>query len=1365
MPNAESSPQLLALDGSAASSPFRLSRLLERIQAKVPGVLGLQAHFRHYVQLREPLARPDADRLARLLLAPGVDQIQRVAVPAGACAFVVAPRLGTISPWASKATDIAHHCEFPQINLIERAVVYVVQTTGPALVAADPRWLAIASELHDRMTETVLDGSQTGAAIAQRLFASHALDRTQQPAVQHVDILGSGRAALVAANRDLGLALSDDEIDYLVEAFTGLERNPTDVELMMFAQANSEHCRHKIFNATWTIDGSDGPQSLFQMIKRTHACAPQATVVAYSDNAAIIEGRDAAWFAAFPTLPGAEGIGFQGGLGYQVRPEPLHIVFKVETHNHPTAIAPFPGAATGAGGEIRDEGATGRGAKPKAGLCGFSVSHLRLPGQLRPWEADVDVTAAEPLQAQAGDYGFPGRIADARSIMLDGPIGAAAFNNEFGRPNLCGYFRSYEQNVAGQHLGYHKPIMLAGGIGNIRAGLSHKSELPAGTLLVHLGGPGMRIGLGGGAASSVGAGANTEQLDFDSVQRGNAEIQRRAQEVIDTCARLGADSPILSIHDVGAGGLSNAFPELAEGAGRGAALQLDRIPVEDRNMTALEIWSNESQERYALAVDPARWPVLEQICRRERCPAAVIGEITAQAQLRLQRSDAVAAVDMPMNVLFGKPPRMHRDVSRQVRSLPALDSTRIDLAAAALDVLRHPTVASKRFLITIGDRTVGGLCSRDQMVGPWQVPVADCAVTLLDFEGVAGEAFSMGERSPVAVIDAARASRLAIAESLLNLAAADVEWDKVKLSANWMAACGVVGEDAALFDAVQAASDLCVALGISVPVGKDSLSMRTTWQGAQGDARQVHAPVSLVASAAAAVADVRRSLTPQLIGTQGETELVLVDLSAGRQRLGASILAQVSSQIGNEAPDLDDPAALLACLRAVRQLARDGLILAYHDRSDGGLWATLCEMAFAGRLGMHVNIDVLAMDPHASDWGDFKIRAEQVSVRRQEMALRVLFNEEPGCVLQIRRDQRSAVMQCLRDAGLGAVSHIIGRVDASARIDVRMDARSLLDVPLHTLWQAWNEVSHAMARARDNPDCADEEYLRNAEEPLPQLSLSVPFDPAQDVAAPFIASGMRPRVAVLREQGVNSQYEMASAFHRAGFEAVDVHMTDLIDGRVDLQAFQGLAAGGGFSYGDVLGGGGGWAKTILFNPRVSEAFAHFFARGDTFGLGVCNGCQMMSQLRDMVPGAAHWPSFQRNLSEQFEARVVMVEVAPSPSLFFSDMAGSRIPVVNAHGEGQAVFMAGETSGPSAAQGMVSLRYIDAKGQPTTRYPENPNGSPLGICGLTNRDGRFTIVMPHPERVRRTVQMSWQPPGLGEDSPWMRMFRNARRWVG
>ena len=1337
-----------ALDGPGALPAFRGARLLARVQAVEPAASAISARHVHFVHCRGAL---DAEARGRLegLLAYGEGAIVSSGTPAAQ--WLVVPRLGTISPWASKATDIAHNCGLNNVLRIERGTRYDLQLKGNPLGrvgSLSPKALErIGALLHDRMTESLLEPALDPAVLFRELPGKP---------VQHVAAMTQGRPALARANVDMGLALSDDEIDYLLAAYRDMQRDPTDVELMMFAQANSEHCRHKIFNASWTIDGVRREESLFGMIRATHAAAPQGTVVAYSDNAAVIEGR-----TARRMYPRSDHPAGAVGNEYAARDELTHTVFKVETHNHPTAISPFPGAATGAGGEIRDEGATGRGAKPKAGLCGFSVSNLRLPDARMPWENDQDFTGGPATQS---DYGFPSRIADALTIMIEGPVGAASFNNEFGRPNLLGYFRAFEANVGGTRYGYHKPIMIAGGIGNIRADQTNKLDLPAGTLLVQLGGPGMRIGLGGGAASSMGAGSNIERLDFDSVQRGNAEIQRRAQEVIDHCWALGEGNPVLSIHDVGAGGLSNAFPELADSAKRGARIDLDRIPIEESGMSPLEVWCNESQERYALAIAAEKLPAFDWLCQRERCPYAVIGTIAADTQLVVAREAELPAVDMPMNVLLGKPPKMHRDVSHFARRLPAIDTVGIELERVAFDVLRHPTVASKSFLITIGDRSVGGLNCRDPMVGPWQVPVADCAVTLLDFEGYAGEAMAMGERTPLAVIDAAASARMAIGEALTNIAAADVELPRVKLSANWMAACGLPGEDAALFDAVAAASTLCQQLGISIPVGKDSLSMKTAWRDGSDD-KIVSAPVSLIVSAAAPVNDVRRSLTPQLRTDAGDTVLILIDLGAGRQRLGGSILAQVTQQIGNDAPDVDEPARLAGALRALRSLAAAGKLLAYHDRSDGGLFATACEMAFAGHCGVTLNVDVLAIDPVAADGGDFKIRPEQLAVRGAELTLRALFNEELGCVLQVRETQKSDVMNALRAEGLGALSHIIGKVQTGAQardvIEVWRDAKSVFSRPRVQLQKLWSEVSWRIARLRDNPDCADAEYEGVGDPQDCGLSMALTFDPADDVAAPFINTGARPRVAILREQGVNSQYEMASAMTRAGFTAVDVHMTDLLAGRVRLDDFKGFAACGGFSYGDVLGGGGGWAKTILYNRRLAEQFATFFQRTESFALGVCNGCQMMSQLSMMIPGARHWPRFERNVSEQFEGRLVMVEVTPSPSLFFAGMAGSRMPIANAHGEGLAVFADAEAQ----AQALVAVRYVDSRGNSTERYPCNPNGSPAGITGLTTADGRFTILMPHPERVRRTVQMSWQPPGVGEDSPWMRMFRNARKWLG
>lgn len=1331
---------MFALDGPSALSDFRAARLLERLQRAVPAVNGVCARHVHFVHARRAL---DAGERARLdgLLSYGEAAAPE---PAGARCLVV-PRLGTISPWASKATDIARNCGLDAVLRIERGTRFAVSFKRGLLGTHQPtaqELAAVSACLHDRMTESVvapdLDPAELFAELPGKPMAS-------------VPLLGQGRAALVRANTELGLALSDDEIDYLAEAFTRQGRDPTDVELMMFAQANSEHCRHKIFNASWTIDGVPRDTSLFGMIRATHAAAPQGTIVAYADNAAVIEGRRVA--RLYPRSD--EG---RYGTAFSAEHELTHTVFKVETHNHPTAISPFPGASTGAGGEIRDEGATGRGARPKAGLAGFSVSHLRIPGAEQAWETDAD--RAAPGQGGAGHIGYPGRIADALAIMIEGPIGAAAFNNEFGRPNILGYFRAFEANVAGKRYGYHKPIMIAGGIGNIRDDQTHKAALPPGTLLVALGGPGMRIGVGGGAASSMDAGANTEALDFDSVQRGNPEMERRAQEVIDRCWAAGADNPILAIHDVGAGGLSNAMPELADLSGRGARIELAKVPVEESGMSPLEIWCNESQERYALAVDPSRLAAFDDMASRERCPYAVVGQIAEDGELVVTREGMSPAVDMPMETLLGKPPRMHRDVRRVAQSLAAVDTTSIELESAALAVLRHPTVASKSFLITIGDRSVGGLICRDPMVGPWQVPVADCAVTALSFEGYAGEAMAMGERTPLAIIDPGAASRMAIGEAITNLAAADIRLERVKLSANWMAACGMPGEDARLFDAVQAASELCQALGVSIPVGKDSLSMKTVWAEA-GETRTVSAPVSLIASAAAPVDDIRASLTPQLRLAGGESLLVLVDLGAGRNRLGGSIMAQVSQQIGNEAPDLDEPQRLADFVATLRDLARAGDVLAYHDRSDGGLFATLAEMAFAGHCGITVNLDVLAMDPVAQDAGDYKVRPEQVAVRRHELILRALFAEELGAVLQIPSCRKTEVMDALRAAGLGAVSHIIGKPNERDVVEFWCDAKPQFSRPRTELQSAWSEVSWRIARLRDNPACADAEFARVGAVDDPGLSMELSYEPSEDVAAPYIARGRHPRIAILREQGVNSQTEMAAAFMRAGFTAVDVHMTDLLAGRATLADYQGIAACGGFSYGDVLGAGGGWAKTILHHPELADMFAAFFARSDSFGLGICNGCQMMSQLAPMIPGAQFWPRFERNASEQFEGRLVQVRVEPSPSIFLAGMAGSHMPIANAHGEGRAVFRTAE----DASRARVALRYVDGTGTPTETYPWNPNGSPGGVTGLTTDDGRFTILMPHPERVHRTVQYSWQPPGLGEDSPWMRMFRNARVWVG
>ena len=1286
-------PDLLQLRGPGALSEFRLAKLLASLQKVDPGVRAVAAEFRHFVEIEGRLDAGERNVLDRLL------QYGFPASPAAGTLHLVVPRPGTISPWSSKATDIARNCGLARVRRIERGIAYHVDTRAD-----------IAPLLHDRMTQTVLRSFEEAA----RLF-EHVAPR----ALSTIRI-----SSLKTANQQLGLALSGDEIEYLEKAYRELGRDPTDAELTMFAQANSEHCRHKIFNAGWIVDGARQPQSLFAMIRHTHAANPQGTVVAYSDNAAIIEGREAERF-----FPGQD-------FSYRKARQLTHSVIKCETHNHPTAIAPFPGAATGAGGEIRDEGATGRGAKPKAGLVGYSVSHLRVPGHEQPWEAS--------------DPGKPGRIASALEIMLEGPIGAASFNNEFGRPNLCGYFRTFESG----NYGYHKPIMLAGGLGSIPAALCAKQALPPGTLLIHLGGPGLLIGMGGGAASSMAAGSNVEDLDFDSVQRGNAEMQRRAQEVIDRCWQLGAGNPILSIHDVGAGGLSNAVPELAHAAGRGAAIDLRGIPSEDSGMSPREIWCNEAQERYVLAISPRELDQFRLICERERCPYAVLGTATADGKLVIDDQHfKQRPVDIPLSLVLDKPPKMLRDVRRIARKPAPLSLEKVTVQEAAHRVMRHPAVANKTFLVAIGDRTVGGLCARDPFVGPWQVPVADCAVTLADFEGYGGEAFAIGERTPLALIDAAASGRMAVGEALTNIASASIESiSKVKLSANWMAAAGMPGEDAALFDTVKAvALELCPALGIAIPVGKDSLSMRTSWDG-----KEITAPLSLIVSAFAPVDDARATLTPQLRTDARDSELVLVDLGRGRNRLGGSILAQVYSQIGDSCPDVESPILLKNFFSVVQELRKD--ILAYHDRSDGGLFAAACEMAFAARCGVTINLDAIAYEGAADDVDAFKRDSgEQLAGRAKDLALAALFNEELGALLQVRIADRGRVMQSLRNAGLGECSHIVGQLNARDEIRILRNNRPVYSAKRDHVQRRWSETTWQMQALRDNPECAREEYDRIIEPDDPGLSVSLAFKPE----GAFVVKGARPRIAILREQGVNGQVEMAAAFDRAGFEAVDVHMTDLVAGRASLAGFKGFAAGGGFSYGDVLGGGQGWAKSILFNKKLREEFERFFARPDSFALGACNGCQMLSALKELVPGAADWPAFVGNRSEQFEARMVMVEIVKSPSILFAGMEGSRIPIVTAHGEGRAFFS--EKKNLSDVQ--VCMRYINNRGEVAETYPYNPSGSPQGITGLTTADGRFTIVMPHPERVFRTVQMSWAPDRTIEDSPWMQMFRNARKWVG
>jgi phosphoribosylformylglycinamidine synthase len=1298
---------MLHLRGAAALSDFRRKKLLLKAKRLLLPVQDIAAEALYLAWFKGEASADLHSRLERLLDA------REIASAAGhGRTFYVMPRAGTISPWSSKATDIARNCGFGEVARLERGVVYTFQAAEPL---DDAQLNRLAALLHDRMTETALRRLED----VDSLFG-HAEPRR----LSTVPVLENGRQALEAANKALGLALADDEIDYLVASFREFKRNPTDVELMMFAQANSEHCRHKIFNADWTVDGAARQKTLFQMIKRTHEVSPGGVITAYSDNAAVVQGVTAKRLQIDPL-----------SAEYLTVEEPAHILVKVETHNHPTGISPFPGAATGAGGEIRDEAATGRGARAKAGLCGFSVSNLRIPGFEQRWETD---------------FGRPGHIASALDIMLEGPIGAAAFNNEFGRPNITGYFRTFEDKVPGPGgevlRGYHKPIMIAGGLGNIRPMQVRKQPLPEGANIVVLGGPAMLIGLGGGAASSVAAGKSAEALDFASVQRGNPEMQRRCQEVIDRCAAYGERNPILSIHDVGAGGLSNAIPELLHDGGRGGRLELRAIPSDEPALSPMELWCNESQERYVLAVTDEDLPRFREICERERCPYAVLGKATADMQLTLNdRLFDNHPVDMPLNVLLGKPPKMQRDARHRLPRLTEFETHYIDLAEAIRRVLRLPAVAGKSFLITIGDRSVGGLVARDQMVGPWQVPVADVGVTATGFHGYTGEAMAMGERAPLAIIEPAASGRMAVGEAITNILAADIErLGDIKLSANWMAAAGFSGEDAALYDTVRAVGEqLCPQLGIAIPVGKDSLSMQTVWRQA-GCRREMTAPLSLIVSAFAPVRDVRRTLTPQLRTDVGKTDLILIDLGTGKNRMGCSALAQVFRRVGHEVPDLEEPQRFKGFVAAILELKRQDLLLAYHDRSDGGLFVALCEMAFASRCGITLNLDGFGTS------------------RR----IAALFNEELGVVIQTRLEDRPRIRRLLKKFGIESMAHFVGWPNHNDQLLIRESGETLFVESRANLQRVWSETSFHMQALRDNPGCAEQELQSVSDPDNTGLHARLTFDPEPASAttpapagdAPAIKTGVKPKVAILREQGVNGHMEMAEAFGRAGFTVIDVHMSDLREGHVRLSEFKGLAACGGFSYGDVLGAGGGWAKSILFSDRLSDEFQSFFTRPDTFGLGVCNGCQMMAHLAKLIPGAGHWPRFVRNESEQFEARLSMVEIAESPSILLQGMAGSRLPVVVSHGEGRAHFEGGLPD-----QG-VALRYVDNQGRVTEAYPYNPNGSPTGITGLTNMDGRFTIMMPHPERSFRTVQLSWHPEGWGEDSPWMQMFRNAWRWV-
>jgi len=1294
---------MLVLRGAPALSEFNQTKLIAKLGQSGVRVKNLYSEYVHLVDSQGDLSKQQIEILEKLLTYGPARQAQ---TPSGTF-FLITPRPGTISPWSSKATDIAHNCSLKNINRIERGCAFYIETENGV---SEDDFALIASFLHDRMTESVFTNTDEAAVL---------FSHTEANTFTSVDVLGEGKDALVNANVSLGLALADDEIDYLFDSFTKLGRNPTDVELYMFAQANSEHCRHKIFNASWTIDGEDQEKSLFKMIKNTYELLPDHVYSAYKDNAAVMEGWQAGRF--FPNPQSHQ---------YEYHHENIDILMKVETHNHPTAISPFPGAATGSGGEIRDEGATGRGSKPKAGLVGFTVSNLRIPGAEQPWEFE---------------YGKPQRIVSALDIMLEGPLGGAAFNNEFGRPALLGYFRTFEQEVNSfngvEVRGYHKPIMLAGGLGNIRREHIEKGEITVGAKLIVLGGPAMNIGLGGGAASSMASGQSNEDLDFASVQRDNPEMERRCQEVIDACWQLGDNNPIQFIHDVGAGGLSNALPELVNDGGRGGNFELRKVLSDEPGMTPLELWCNESQERYVLSVAPENMPVFEAICARERAPFAVVGEATAEQHLNLNDSQFDnKPIDMPLDVLLGKPPKMHRDVSSTKVSSPALDEAGITLSDAANRILSLPTVAEKTFLITIGDRSVTGLVSRDQMVGPWQVPVADVAVTATAFDTYHGEAMSMGERTPVALLSHGASARLAVGEALTNIAAANIgDIKRIKLSANWMAAAGHPGEDAGLYEAVKAVGEeLCPELGLTIPVGKDSMSMKTAWNE-NGEDKAVTSPLSLVISAFGAVKDIRKTLTPQLRTDKGASRLLLLDLGEGKNRLGASCLAQVYTQLGDSPADVVSATRLKAFFDAMQTLIEKGLVCAYHDRSDGGLFTTVAEMAFAGKTGVSINLDSLVGNDIA-----------------------VLFNEELGGVIQVLESDMDAVNAVLTEFGLTELTHDIGTLNSTDMIEFSRGGVAVLADSRVSMRTTWAQTTFEMQKLRDNPECAEQEHAAKQDAADPGLHAALSYDVNEDVAAPYIAKGVKPKVAILREQGVNSHLEMAAAFTRAGFDAIDVHMSDVLAGRITLEQFAGLAACGGFSYGDVLGAGEGWAKSILFNSMARDQFEGFFNRNDTFSLGVCNGCQMLSNLKSLIPGTEHWPHFVTNQSARFEARVAMVEVMESKSVLLDGMAGSRMPIAVSHGEGQAEFSNDNALSQVGAQ--VAMRYVDNYGKPTMQYPANPNGSPQGITGLTSQDGRSTIMMPHPERVFRAVANSWRPDDWQEDGAWMRIFRNARKFV-
>ena len=1290
---------MIILSGASSLSAFRRQKLLANLQRRVPSITSVVAEYVHFAEVDGLLSDQDYATLTALMTYGPTEQKN----PTEGTLLLVLPRPGTISPWSSKATDIAHNCGLQNIVRVERGICYYLQS-GCELTEEQSGLLA--ELLSDRMVETVVTDLQQ----AEMLFTHH-----QPRALAQVDILAEGSSALKLANVELGLALADDEIDYLVASFEGLQRNPSDAELMMFAQANSEHCRHKIFNASWTVDGVDEEHSLFAMIRNTNSVNGENVLSAYSDNAAVVAGTEGGRFYPDPV-----------SKEYGYSQEPVHLLMKVETHNHPTAIAPYSGAGTGSGGEIRDEGAVGRGSKPKVGMVGFTVSNLQIPDYIQPWESD---------------YGKPGRIVSALDIMTEGPLGGAAFNNEFGRPNICGYFRTFEMDFAGDRRGYHKPIMIAGGYGNIRADHVDKPEFEPGAQLVVLGGPAMLIGLGGGAASSMTTGASSADLDFASVQRQNPEIERRCQEVIDQCWQLGESNPIAFIHDVGAGGLSNALPELVKDGGTGGRFELRKIPNDEPGMSPVEIWCNEAQERYVLAILPTDIECFKAICQRERCPYALVGEATERKQITLVDDHfGNSPVDLPMSVLFGKAPKMHRSATKVELPSTVFSAGLLDLNESVFRVLRHPAVASKSFLITIGDRSVTGMVARDQMVGPWQIPVADCAVTTVTYDSTAGEAMAIGERTPLALINGPASGRMAIGEAITNISAARIgDIKNIKLSANWMCASGSPGEDEKLYRTVEAVGmDLCPKLGITVPVGKDSMSMRTAWQDANGEGRAVTSPLSLIITGFSPVLDVRKTLTPQLRTDQGDTELLLLDLGAGANRMGGSILAQVFSEFGDTAPDVDDAQVLRGFFDAMQASMERGVILAYHDRSDGGLLTTLAEMSFAGHVG--VSVDLSGLD---------------------ENTMAVLFTEELGAVVQVRSDSAEALVQQFTEAGVS--THKLGTLNENDSLEVSRDGEILFACDRSALQACWSETSYRVASLRDNAECVQQEFDRILQ-PDVGLSVNLSFDPAEDVCAPYISRSAKPRVAIVREQGVNSHVEMGAAFDRAGFTAVDVHMSDLLAGHRTLSEFAGLVACGGFSYGDVLGAGEGWAKTVLFNQQVRDQFQQFFHRPDTFSLGVCNGCQMLSNLKTLIPGAELWPRFVRNLSEQFEARFSLVRIEDSPSVILQGMAGTHMPIAISHGEGRAEFSSPDALAELQKSRQIALRFLENNLRVADRYPANPNGSPEGITGVTSADGRATLMMPHPERVYRTVLNSWHPDDWGEDSGWMRIFRNARTFT-